>query len=163
MIWKIPVRWDMMSTMDVEAYTLEDAIERAGYMCNDVGDPFSLTDKEMDSMIEGSFEVDFWGGGSAVEYIRKTYNDDNPDLDVESYPELRMYENYHRSIGPDASESSTESFPEVLKVVFSVDKAELCCEVYVPVDRKYEDYALGLFFKEHPNIGYGKVKSCEWR
>lgn len=67
--WKIPVAWSMCGIVNIEANTLEDAIELA--MGRDGNIP--ITDDG--TFIDGTWEVDC----DDDEYIRKYYNDGQED------------------------------------------------------------------------------------
>lgn len=67
--WKIPVCWSMMGSIEVEADTLEEAIEIA----EDESEDIPLPDNG--EYLTSSWEVDSVG----VEFIRHWYNDDQED------------------------------------------------------------------------------------
>lgn len=67
--WKIPVCWSMMGTVEIEAPTLEEAIEIA----KDEDDSIPLPDDG--TYLEGSWEVD----NVDVEYLREFYNGNQED------------------------------------------------------------------------------------
>ena len=67
--WKIPVSWTMTGTVNIEANTLEEAIEIA----EDDEDVIPIP--ENGSYLEGSWEVDC----TDVDYLRKYYNGNQKD------------------------------------------------------------------------------------
>lgn len=67
--WKIPVVWQMMGTVKVEANTLEEAIEIA----RDDEGVIPLPDDG--TFLDGSWEVDC----SDEDYIRELYNGNQED------------------------------------------------------------------------------------
>ena len=153
MKWYIPVRWDMMSRMRVEAYTLEDAIGKAKEICNSIASAEEYVDPNYSEMIDGSFEIDIWDE-NAVEYIRNSYNDGNKDIDVEPYPELKEYIMYVRDIGDNIGVSNAVMY----EILFEAGDATFNCKVWLTPAEANEEIALGMFFRLHPNITYGMVK-----
>ena len=80
--WKIPVCWTMMGTVNVEADTLEEAIEIARDDEGIIPIPYN------GSFLDGSWEVDC----TDVDYLRKYYNGnqmDNSTMTEEMYKELK--------------------------------------------------------------------------
>ena len=67
--WRIPVCWSMMGVVNVEANTLEEAIEIAKDEAGDIPIP------DDGYYLDGSWEVDCFD----VEYLRKYYNDNQKD------------------------------------------------------------------------------------
>lgn len=67
--WKIPVVWQMMGTVTVEANTLEEAIEIAQ------DDEGVIPIPDDGTFLDGSWEVDC----SDEDYIRELYNDNQED------------------------------------------------------------------------------------
>lgn len=67
--WKIPVAWTMMSVINVEAKTLDEAIEIAK---DDVG---VIPIPDNGTFLDGSWEVDC----SDSAYIREWYNNNEQD------------------------------------------------------------------------------------
>lgn len=67
--WKIPVAWTMMGTVNVDANTLDEAIEIAK---NDAG---VIPIPDNGTFLDGSWEVDC----SDSAYIREWYNDNEQD------------------------------------------------------------------------------------
>ena len=70
--WKIPVCWTMMGTVNVEANTLNEAIEIA----QDDEGIIPLPDNG--TFLDGSWEVDCYD----EDYLRKYYNNGQYDEDV---------------------------------------------------------------------------------
>ena len=158
MIWYLPVRWDMMSRLPVEAYTLSDAMEKAKEIVNATARPEDVVDEEFMEMIDGSFEVDFWE--SNLELIRKEYNEGNPDIDIESFPELAEYSDYERNMG-ECTERDPRS-KEIYQIMFEAGDAMFVCNIWLLPEHKYENYARGVFAAAHPNISFGMVKEAGW-
>lgn len=73
--WKVPVYWELKSVMEVEADTLEEAIDTL-----QTGDNPLPTDGEY---VDGSWEA----GDDDVEFVRECYNngqeDEKEDGDIE--------------------------------------------------------------------------------
>lgn len=67
--WRIPVCWQMMGTVKVEADTLENAIQIAW---DDAG---VIPIPDNGEYLEGTWEVDCFD----VDYLRKYYNNDQED------------------------------------------------------------------------------------
>lgn len=67
--WRIPVAWTMMGMVDVEAKTLDEAIEIAKDDAGVIPIPDNAT------FLDGSWEVDC----SDSAYIRKWYNGNKQD------------------------------------------------------------------------------------
>lgn len=67
--WKIPVSWTMVGTVNVEAKTLEEAIEIA------LDDEGIIPIPDDGYFLDGSWEVDCFD----VDYLRQWYNDNQKD------------------------------------------------------------------------------------
>ena len=73
--WKVPVCWGMMATIEIEADTLEEAIEIAK------DEEGSIPIPDNGSYLDGSWEVD----SEDIDYLRKCFNDnqeDNKDVNL---------------------------------------------------------------------------------
>lgn len=67
--WKIPVTWEVCSTIDVEADTLADAIEIARDEDGEIPLPV------FPDYVDGSWRL----SSDNEEYIREGFNDNQPD------------------------------------------------------------------------------------
>lgn len=67
--WKIPVCWSMMATIEIEADTLEEAIEIAKDDEGNIPIPYN------GDYLDGSWEVD----SEDVDYLRACFNNNQED------------------------------------------------------------------------------------
>ena len=67
--WKVPVSWEMCGVAEIEAETLEDAMEEVQYHPDEVPLP------EDSAYVDGSFSLSMY----EVEEIRKIYNNNKKD------------------------------------------------------------------------------------
>lgn len=70
--WKIPVCWTMMGTVEVEASTLDEAIEIA------IDDDGVIPIPDDGTFLDGSWEVDCFD----EDYLREWYNGNQADEEV---------------------------------------------------------------------------------
>ena len=67
--WQVPVSWEMCGIAEIEAKTLEDALEQVQYHPDEVPLP------DDSAYVDGSFSLSMY----EVEEIRKIYNNNRPD------------------------------------------------------------------------------------
>ena len=67
--WKVPVSWEMCGIIEIEAETLEDALEQVQYHPDEVPIP------DDSAYVDGSFSLSMY----EVEEIRTIYNNGRPD------------------------------------------------------------------------------------
>ena len=154
--WKIPVSWEMMGFVNVEARSLEEAIDIAA-KDNSIGLP------------EGDYVDGSWvANAENIDYVSEVYNDNRPDdynmcLDVESIvrkllntmPDTLDIESpdYKKIFTLIKGLCSTE-FPELHEAIFENDGIDLIFR-----DKRNPDWYILYYYNPDSNAG-GQIVEC---
>ena len=142
-IWTIPVSWEMMGTVEVEADTLEEAIGLAE--CDDIPLPDN-----------GEYVSSSWRSDCVDEdFIRQYYNNNQED-DEEEEIEIRYYV---CGIGYDINDCVTDYTREF----GDFDTEEEAQDKFDEAVREAEDNLDEFFRDDEPKVAYWKIQleQCE--
>lgn len=113
--WKVPVSWEMCGIAEIEAETLEDALEQVQYHLDEVPLP------DDSAYVDGSFSLSMY----EVEEIRKIYNNNRPDqeencvymvqfdwsVEDDSGNDIYLYDTYEKALEKYQSIIASEMDP----------------------------------------------------